>query len=79
MSGFGSNKMARALWNSMILALMWSIWMERNARIFNDKEMLQDIFEKAKYLASLWASMDKSFKGFPLSLIVTNWKDVLGP
>ena len=37
------------------------------------------IFEKAKYLASLWASTDKSFKGFPISIIVNNWKDVLGP
>ena len=25
MIGFGSNKMSRALWNSMIIALMWSI------------------------------------------------------
>ena len=80
MVGFGSNKMARALWKSMVVALMWSIWMERNARVFTDKQMQpQDIFEKAKYLASLWASTDKSFKGFPLTLIVNNWKDVLGP
>ena len=54
--------------------------MERNARIFMDKEMKpQDIFEKAKYVASIWASTDKYFKGFQLSLIVNNWKDVLGP
>ena len=72
--------MARALWNSMIVALMWTSWMERNDRIFNDKEIqLQDIFEKTKYLASVWASTDKSFRGFPLSLIVNNWADVLGP
>ena len=63
----------------MVVALMWPIWMERNARVFTKKEMRpQDIFEKTKYLASLWASTDKSFKGFPLSFIVINWKDVLG-
>ena len=33
MVGFGSNKMAHALWNSMIVALMWSIRMERNASV----------------------------------------------
>ena len=64
----------------MIIALMWSIWMERNARIFMGKEMKpRDIFESTKYLASLWASTDRSFNGFPMSLIVNNWKDVLGP
>ena len=52
---------------------MWSIWMERNARIFMGKEMKpRDIFERAKYLASLWASTDRSFNGFPMSLIVNN-------
>ena len=77
MIGFGSNKMARALLRSMILALMWSVWMKRNARIFMDKEMKpQDIFEKTKYLAFLWVSTNKSFKEFS---IVNNWKDVLGP
>ena len=80
MVDFGSNKMARALWNSMIVALIWSIWMERNDRIFSDKESHpQDLFERAKYLASVWASTDKSFRGFPLSLIVNNWRDIRGP
>ena len=65
--------MACALWKSMVVALIWSIWMERNTRVFTDKEMQpRDIFEKAKYLALLWASTDKSFKGFPMSLIVNN-------
>ena len=39
---------------------------------------LDDIFEKAKFSASLWASMDKAFKNIPFSLIVLNWKDVIG-
>ena len=30
----------------------------------------EDLFEKAKYLASLLASTDKAFKYFPFSLIV---------
>ena len=47
--------------------------MEKNARIFMDKEMKpHDIFENTKYITSLWASTDKSFKGFLMSLIVHN-------
>lgn len=37
---------------------------------------VEDIFEKAKFLASLWASTDKEFKAIPFSLIISNWKDV---
>ncbi|KAL5545313.1 hypothetical protein UlMin_009097 [Ulmus minor] len=53
-------------------------WRE-NTRIFDDKEMLlEDIFEKAKFSALQWAFSDKSFKGFPFSLVAFNWKDVIG-
>ncbi|XP_024031077.1 accelerated cell death 11-like [Morus notabilis] len=29
-----TNKKARVLWNSMVLSLLWSLWMERNGIIF---------------------------------------------
>ncbi|KAL5569671.1 hypothetical protein UlMin_026246, partial [Ulmus minor] len=66
--GFGRNKMAQTLWNCMVFSLLWNIWMERNSRIFEDKEsVLEDIYEKAKFSALLWAFTDKSFKGFSFS------------
>lgn len=68
---FDYNKMAKVLWQCMVLALLWTIWMERNSRIFEERSMeLIGIFEKAKYLASLWASTDTAFKDFPFSLII---------
>ncbi|KAL5567832.1 hypothetical protein UlMin_024407 [Ulmus minor] len=77
--GFGRNKMAQTLWNCMVFSLLWNIWMERNSRIFEDKEsVLEDIYEKAKFSALLWAFTDKSFKGFSFSLLAFNWKDVIG-
>ncbi|KAL5541335.1 hypothetical protein UlMin_044595 [Ulmus minor] len=77
--GYGSNNMAKTLWNCMVFSLLWHIWLERNIRIFEDKEMsLEDIFEKAKFSALQWAFLDKSFKGFPFSLVAFNWKDVIG-
>ncbi|KAL5583298.1 hypothetical protein UlMin_015740 [Ulmus minor] len=77
--GYGSNNMAKTLWNCMVFSLLWHIWLERNIRIFEDKEMLlEDIFEKAKFSTLQWAFSDKSFKGFPFSLVAFNWKDVIG-
>lgn len=38
----GSNRMTKVLQNCMVLALMWAIWMERNSRIFDDKELEGD-------------------------------------
>lgn len=52
--------------------------MERTSRVFEEKEMeVADIFEKAKFLASLLALTDKAFKDIPFQLIL-NWKDVVG-
>lgn len=76
---FGSNRMVKVMWNCMC-ALFWVNWMERNARIFEDKELeVADIYEKAEFSFSLWASTDKAFKNFPFSLFVHNQKDVMGP
>ena len=76
--GFGTN-LAKVMWKCIVLSLLWVIWIERNNRIFEDKVMRsEDLFEKAKYLASLWAFSEKNFKEFPFSLIVLNWKDVIG-
>ncbi|KAL5539799.1 hypothetical protein UlMin_044293 [Ulmus minor] len=77
--GFGSNKMAKTLWNCMVFSLLWHIWLERNTRIFEDKEiLLEDFFEKAKFSNLQWAFLDKSFKVYSFSLVAFNWKHVIG-
>ncbi|KAL5549263.1 hypothetical protein UlMin_004494 [Ulmus minor] len=59
--GFGRNKMAQTLWNCMVFSLLWNIWMERNSRIFEDKEsVLEDIYEKAKFSALFIGCSGKS-------------------
>ena len=76
---FGTNNLAKVMWKCIVLSLLWVIWIERNNRIFQDKVMRsEDLFEKAKCLTSFWASSNKNFKEFPFSLIVLNWKDVIG-
>ena len=77
--GYGSNNMAKTLWNCMVFSLLWHIWLERNNRIFEDKKsVLEDIYEKAKFSTLLWAFTDKSFKGYSFSLVAFNWKDIIG-
>ena len=48
-----------SMWKCIVLSLLRIIWIERNNRIFEDKVMSnEDLFEKAKYLASLWTSTE---------------------
>ena len=76
---FGKNKMARVVWNNIVLAIMWVIWVERNSRIFVGKEnVCWELNEKAKYLAPLWSSTHKAYKDYSCSLIILSWTDVLG-
>lgn len=38
----------------------------------------EELLEKAKYLAVLWVATDKEFKESSLSLMVLDWKKVIG-
>ncbi|EXB51247.1 Succinate-semialdehyde dehydrogenase [Morus notabilis] len=77
LAGLKLNKLGKVLWNSLVLSVLWTLWPGRNSRIFDEREMdITDLFEKAKFTVSLWASTDKAFKGFPFSLIDMNWKDL---
>lgn len=40
--------------------------------------MLRSVFEKDKCLPALWTSMDTEFKNYCLSLLVLDWKAVMG-
>lgn len=53
------------------------IWLERNARVFEDKfEMEDGLWERVYFLASFWASASKDFVGIPLFIIKQDWKSV---
>ena len=46
--GFGKSKRGLVLWQNASIALIWVVWRERNARIFEDK---------ARNLENLWDSI----------------------
>ena len=69
-NGFGSSKRGIVLWEVMSIALMWVVWWERNARIFEDKERNSEyLWDSIFFLASLWAFCFKVFKGTPLNVL----------
>ncbi|KAK9266438.1 hypothetical protein L1049_007440 [Liquidambar formosana] len=75
--GFSRSKRAKVLWNSVVLAIFWAIWIERNSRIFRDLvEEMDGVWDRVCFLASLWALVDKSFEGIPLFFIIRNWREI---
>ena len=79
-NGFGSSKRGIILWQDACIELIWVVWQERYARIFEDKarnsEYLQD---SIRFLASLWAFCSKVFKGIPLNVLQLDWLAVCNP
>ncbi|RVW77759.1 putative ribonuclease H protein [Vitis vinifera] len=52
------------------IALIWVVWRERNARIFEDKARnAGNLWDSIHFLASLWAFCSAGFKGTPLNVL----------
>ena len=51
--GFGKSKRGIVLWQTACIALIWVVWRERNARIFEDKARnLENLWDTIHFLAS---------------------------
>ena len=56
------------------MALAWSIWQERNARVFEDKPSdVVEVWSKVEFMASLWAKASKMFQDLTISGLSVNW------
>ena len=75
---FPFSKKSRCLWNVVVMAACWSIWLERNNIIFQDSidnvDCLQD---KIKYWVVIWLFDVKEFKDVLFSDFVTCWSFML--
>ncbi|RVW90164.1 putative mitochondrial protein [Vitis vinifera] len=66
--GFGKSKRGVILWQNASIALIWVVWRERNARIFEDKARnAGNLWDSIHFLASFWAFCSTGFKGTPLN------------
>ena len=79
-NGFGSSKRGVVLWQDACIAIMWVVWRERNARIFEDKTRnSKNFWDSIRFLVSLWAFCSKVFKGIPLNVLQLDWLAVCNP
>ena len=70
---FGNSNRGKTLWRIACLSLLWIVWKERNARIFEDTwRMLELIWDSLQFYVSFWAYCTDIFKLYPLSVIQLN-------
>ena len=70
----GDKKKSKVLWRCICMAVLWCVWKERNARIFEDKEENEEkVWLRVKSLASLWAFSSKKFGILSMSDILRDW------
>ena len=68
--GFGKSKRGVILWQNASIALIWVVWRERNARIFEDKTRNSgNLWDSIHFLTSFWAFCSTGFKGTPLNVL----------
>lgn len=73
--GFGRSRDASLLWNCAVFSLFWNIWIERNSRIFKNRELsLSLLWEKITVQSSLWARSFGAFPGLSLGDLDRDWK-----
>lgn len=73
----GRGKKARNLWICAFLVVFWVVWLERNGRIFKDKESsLVDLWDKVHFLGSFWAKSSKDFVATPFFLLKADCRAV---
>ncbi|KAI5330832.1 hypothetical protein L3X38_020958 [Prunus dulcis] len=70
----GRGKKAKILWGSLMQAVVWNLWLERNRRIFEDYKGVgvAELWDRVKFWAALWASTSIAFKDVPYPSIMRN-------
>lgn len=59
------------------LTILWIVWQERNARIFEEKWRTEEnLWDLLHFNSYLWASCTVTFKGVPLNVIQLSWCSV---
>lgn len=66
-------KKDNVLWRMIVHAVCWSLWLERNRIIFEEKEeSLDEIWFKLKFTIAWWSVNHKMFRGLFVSDVVRN-------
>ena len=74
---FGNSFRGRALQRIACLSLLWIVWKERNARIFENTWRTSDsLWDSLHFFVSFWAYCTDIFKPYPLSAIQLSWLSI---
>ncbi|KAL9663661.1 hypothetical protein QQ045_019052 [Rhodiola kirilowii] len=66
----GTSKSYKRVWRTLIYAILWSIWEERNKRCFQKKKRsIEEIWELVKARLTWWAKYRSSKCPYPVSTI----------
>lgn len=58
--------------------MCWSLWQERNNRVFNDYvEPSYKVYKRAKESTMFWARRCKGYKAIPEGSLVRDWHNVI--
>ena len=69
----GDKKKTKVLWRCSCMVVLWSVRKERNARIFEDKEENEKVWQRVKAPSSLWAYSSGKFGILSVTDIYRNW------
>ncbi|MCL7046515.1 hypothetical protein MKW94_015293, partial [Papaver nudicaule] len=69
-----SSEQGKQLWRRLPAAIMWVIWLSRNAKIYAAKEIkVSDIIRDIKIHAFNWAKGASCFAGIDTSTVIVGW------
>ncbi|KAI5321585.1 hypothetical protein L3X38_030656 [Prunus dulcis] len=70
-AALGKGKKTKVLWGCVVQAIFWNLWMESNRRIFEDYKGVgvDELWDRVKLWAALWASVINVFKDLTASSI----------
>ncbi|XP_026437824.1 uncharacterized protein LOC113336045 [Papaver somniferum] len=72
-------KMIKKIWGLLPFAIWWTIWNERNNKLYSVKKRhLNQLIVVVKCTLYNWALQTKLFVGFSLSTFICNWETVMG-
>lgn len=76
-AGYRCNKRVKMLWKIIPLAVLWSLWKQRNESLFNDTQAdLEKLCELIKIQIALWFRASSPFFCYLVNDIVFNLQNV---
>ncbi|XP_026383814.1 uncharacterized protein LOC113279336 [Papaver somniferum] len=68
----------KEIWSLLSFAIWWTIWKERNNRLYNNHSRnINQLIIAVKCLLYSWAVKSDIFSGFSLSTLICNWDAVI--